>query len=84
MVTPVVFHKKQNLKTPLERLQLIKARQGCLKLASMNPATSVSLVVTFSNYISTDPTQAGKGETVTASGPRGHWRTSQHVADQEP
>lgn len=38
----------------------------------------------ITNYISTDPTQAGKGETVTASGPRGHWRTSQHVADQEP
>lgn len=51
MVTPVVFHKKQNLKTPLKRLQLIKARQGCLKLASVNPATSVSLVVTLQTIL---------------------------------
>lgn len=83
MVTPVVFHKKQNLKTPLKRLQLIKARQGCLKLASMNPATSVSLVVTLQTILARI-LRKQEGETVTASGPRGHWRTSQHVADQEP
>jgi hypothetical protein len=61
MVTFVVFHKIQNLKMPLKRLQLVKSRQRCLQLASTNPATSASLVVASSNYICTDPTASREG-----------------------